>query len=572
LRDLSMTELQSRVAALPADTIVLLMSFNRDREGRTFSYRQSVAQIAAHCQVPIYGVWSFYLGHGIVGGMLTDGDIQGRTAARLLARTLAAGSATYVPIVTESPNRFMFDYSQLVRFGLTPDQLPPGSIVIHQPETFVHKYRRAIVIALVVLVLQLGAILVLTVNIFRRKQAEAALITQKDAYLRIFESIQDAYYEAGLDGRILEVSPSIVDVLGYSRDMFLGVSFYDIYADPADREIFLKDLKSTGRAPDYELCLKHRDGYIVHCSVNARLLDGHDGEPAKIIGSMRNIEMRKQAEAEQKRLVQRLNRAQKLEAVGTLAGGVAHELNNILSGVTTYPELLLLKLADNHPLRQPLAAIQKSGLRAAAIVQDLLSLARRSVITKTRVQCNDVIGEYLDSLEFRRLKETHPDVHMDVQLAEGMPTINGSAPHLAKVVMHVIGNAVEAIVDGGQVQIRTVERRLAEAHAGYERIPARDYVTITVSDTGSGIAPTDLEKIFEPFYTTKKMGKSGTGLGMAVVWGTVHDHDGFVDIQSTLGKGTTLTIFLPTDGSHGRPLDAAPGFRSNGVGNRSDSS
>ena len=197
------------------------------------------------------------------------------------------------------------------------------------------------------------------------------------------------------------------------------------------------------------------------------------------------------------------------------------------------------------PLRKSILTIQKSGEKAAAVVQDLLTLARRGVVVTEVVKLNDVIAEYLESPEHERLQSYHPGVHIETRLEKESLNILGSSTHLSKTVMNLVSNAAEAMPEGGRLSISTENRHIDRPIRGYDDVIEGDYVVLTISDTGTGIASDDLEKIFEPFYTKKKMGRSGTGLGMAVVWGTVKDHNGYINVQSTEGKGTTFTLYFP---------------------------
>jgi len=260
---------------------------------------------------------------------------------------------------------------------------------------------------------------------------------------------------------------------------------------------------------------------------------------------LQELDDRKIAEAEKFRLQERLQQARKMEALGTLAGGVAHDLNNILSGVVGYPDLLLQDLPADSSLRQPLTTIQRSGQKAAAIVQDLLTLARRSVADFTVVNLDTIVNDYLNSPEFDKLIQFHPQVTVESSLAEGLMPVKGSAVHLSKTVMNLVSNAAEAMPGGGVIRIRTQNRTVDGATADYQPAPEGAYAVLTVEDEGIGISRDDMERIFEPFYTKKIMGKSGTGLGMAVVWGAIKDHQGFIDVQSREGFGTTFSVYLP---------------------------
>ena len=257
------------------------------------------------------------------------------------------------------------------------------------------------------------------------------------------------------------------------------------------------------------------------------------------------IKEREHAEYERRRLETQLAHAKKMEAIGTLAGGVAHDLNNVLSATVSYPDLILIDLPKESPLRIPILTIQESGQKAAAIVQDLLTLARRGVVVTEVTSLNKVINSYLESPEFENLIKLHPNAKVESNLEKNLLNIMGSPVHLSKTVMNLVNNAAEAMAFGGDIIISTESRYIDRPIKGSDTIKEGDYAVLTVSDTGEGIPAENLERIFEPFFTKKIMGRSGTGLGMAVVWGTVKDHHGYIDVQSTEGKGTTFTLYFP---------------------------
>ncbi len=257
------------------------------------------------------------------------------------------------------------------------------------------------------------------------------------------------------------------------------------------------------------------------------------------------ISERKRAEKEQRYLETQLRKSQKMEAIGTLAGGVAHDLNNILSGLVSYPELILMDLPDDSPLRDPILTIQQSGQKAATIVQDLLTLARRGVSVREVTNLNDVVTQYLESPEHQKILEHHQRVEVTTHLAPNMLNIIGSPVHLSKTLMNLVSNAAEAMPEGGRINIATNCCYIDKSLNAYDKVEEGDYVTLQVKDEGIGISQENMERIFEPFYTKKTMGRSGTGLGMAVVWGTVKDHRGSIDVKSDQNKGTTFTLYFP---------------------------
>ena len=284
-----------------------------------------------------------------------------------------------------------------------------------------------------------------------------------------------------------------------------------------------------------------------------------EGKLIEILCIGNDITQLKQTIEENAKLEIQLIRAQKMEALGTLAGGVAHDLNNVLAGVINYPELMMMRLPEDSPLRRYATSIQKSGERAAAIVQDLLTLARRNVVQVEVINLNTVITEYIDSPEFDRLRLNHPLAKVNTRLDPHISGILGSPVQLSKAVMNLVANAVEALEGKpGQVSILTELCQLDTSIDAYERIPPGNYVRLTVVDNGCGMAADDLRRIFEPFFSRKKMGRSGTGLGMAVVWGTIKDHGGLIDIHSTPGRGTRFDIYFPPTTKVEKKVEATP--------------
>ncbi|HSO19638.1 MAG TPA: ATP-binding protein, partial [Desulfosarcina sp.] len=268
------------------------------------------------------------------------------------------------------------------------------------------------------------------------------------------------------------------------------------------------------------------------------------GQITRITGIAEDITDRKAAEKELQARQEKTARSKKMESLGLLAGGVAHDLNNILSGLVSYPELILLDLPENSPLKKPIQTIHESGQRASAIVQDLLTIARGVAITREPVNLNHLVQEYLNSPEFISLQQFHSAVTVTTDLDPDLFNIGGSRVHLKKVIMNLVSNAMEAIEGPGRVRVSTCNCYVDQPLQGYEDIKKGEYAILSVSDDGSGIAPDDLSRIFEPFYTRKAMGRSGTGLGLAVVWNVVQDHEGYVNVTSGAHR-TDFDLYFP---------------------------
>ncbi|MGB5685054.1 MAG: response regulator, partial [Candidatus Electrothrix sp.] len=251
----------------------------------------------------------------------------------------------------------------------------------------------------------------------------------------------------------------------------------------------------------------------------------------------RDITAQKEAEA-------KLRRAEKMEAVGLMAGGVAHDLNNILAAIVGYPDLLLMELPEDSNLRETLKIIQKSGEKASEVVDDLLTLARGVAAAREPANLNNLIQGYLASPEGKQLQERHATVSFTTQLDSDLMNISCSSIHIKKCIMNLVGNAAEAIDGSGTVIITTRNQVVDEPiTAAGMVIHSGVYAVVGVRDSGSGIAEKDLQHIFEPFYSKKVMGRSGTGLGLAVVWNSVEDHDGGIIVESG-PQGTLFELFL----------------------------
>ncbi len=255
----------------------------------------------------------------------------------------------------------------------------------------------------------------------------------------------------------------------------------------------------------------------------------------EVSAEVRAKEMRRQAEA-------KLRRYQRMDALGLMAGGVAHDLNNILTGIVTYPELLLMDLALDDDLRGPLEEIQAAGLRAVAIVADMLMIARGVAIPKAQTNANEIIKSFLKSSEFQRAHAMTIAVEVRTEL-KSMLSIHCARAHLWKCLLNLVINALEAVGPDTYMIVSTTTRTLTSPKSAYEEIPAGDYVVISVIDGGPGIPPEALERIFEPFFSKKTLGRSGTGLGLAVVWSVVHDAGGYIDVESS-PSGTRFDLYF----------------------------
>jgi PAS domain S-box-containing protein len=380
----------------------------------------------------------------------------------------------------------------------------------------------------------------LQLEIRERHRAEEKIRESEARSRALLDAIPDLMFRFDRQGTFLEAEGAL-EMLHLSREEFLGRRIPEVFPT-ALASVMMSRLEQAISGQQIQVFEYSLDIDDARHHFESRLVAVSNAQAVAIV---RDVTLRVNAADDRQKLEERLRRAQKMEAIGLLAGGVAHDLNNVLSGLVSYPGFLLMDLPEDHPMHAPILTIQKSGEKAANIVQDLLTLARRGVPVTEVVDLNILIRDFQTAPEFEKLRFYHSDFKLHLDLDHHLMNTIGSPVHLSKMIMNLVANGVEALTGRGTVSIKTCNRYIDRPLRGYEDVAPGDYVVITVSDDGAGISPEDLDRIFEPFYTKKVMGRSGTGLGMAVVWGTVKDHQGYIEVESEVGRGTRITVYLP---------------------------
>ena len=360
-----------------------------------------------------------------------------------------------------------------------------------------------------------GSFAMLT-DITERKLAEEALQNSHSLLAATLESTADGILVVDAAGKVTSFNRNFLELWRIPEALIETRDDEQLLQFVLDQllvpDAFLDKVRALYQSADASCSdeLVFKDGRIFERYSQPQRIDD------TIVGrvwSFRDITGRKRAEEERRSLEDRLQRAEKMEALGTLAGGVAHDLNNVLGIVVGYSELLANDSRESSSARSRANEILKGGQRAAAIVQDLLTLARRGVSNRKVLNLNHIVLECRNSPEFAGVFSYHPNTRIETDLEEHLLNISGSAVHLGKSLMNLVSNAAEAMPEGGAITIKTRNRYLDKPVSGYDEVREGDYVVLSVSDTGEGIPPGDLKRIFEPFYTKKVMGRSGTGLG-----------------------------------------------------------
>ena len=386
----------------------------------------------------------------------------------------------------------------------------------------------------------------LEAELAERRRAEDEVRAKEAHYRTILENIGDGVFITDRQGRYLDVNPRACEVTGYSRNELLGLNTADTYV-PEERTGVpdrLAEIARSGSA-SYERSLLRKDGSVITVEVNAQALPA-----GNLLATVRDV-------TERKRLEEQLRQAQKMEAVGRLAGGVAHDFNNVLTAIFGYADLMAEEFSPGHPGLQDLEEIRKAASRASALTRQLLAFSRQQVLAPVVLSVNDLV-EDVDKMLRRLLGE---DVELRVALARDAGNVRADPGQIQQVIMNLVVNARDAMPTGGKLLIETADAELTEQYAElHQAVIPGPYVMIAVSDTGVGMDAQTKARIFEPFFTTKEKGK-GTGLGLSTVYGIVKQSGGYVWVYSESGRGTTFKVYLPRVDApaqpHAPPREAA---------------
>jgi two-component system, cell cycle sensor histidine kinase and response regulator CckA len=376
-------------------------------------------------------------------------------------------------------------------------------------------------------------------DITERKRAEKQVQQSHHRYQQLVDHASDGVFALNAAGAFAFLNEGICRILGYTREELLHLNILDTYPD---------EFRDEGRqrlarirqedTTQFERPMKRKDGSLI--TIEASCWKSEEGYTHAIV---RDITERKRAEETREKLQEQLRQAQRMEAVGQLAGGVAHDFNNILAAI-----MLNVGLAETLPnldpqIKQMIKEIQADASRAANLTRQLLLFSRRSVMNMKLLNVNDVVAGMLKMLE-RLIGE---NIRLRFDHKDGLPTVKADAGMIEQVLMNLAVNARDAMPKGGSIMISTdaVDVAKEQIESKPEVQPGR-FICLSVSDTGCGMDENTRERIFEPFFTTKEQGK-GTGLGLATVYGIVAQHHGWVEVASEVGKGATFKVFLPAD-------------------------
>ena len=384
-------------------------------------------------------------------------------------------------------------------------------------------------------------------EISERKRAEEALRESEAKYRRLHETMMDAFVRIDMTGNLQEANRAYQGLLGYSEEELLQKTYKDLTPEKwhaLEAGIIAEEVLVSGHSRVYEKEYRRKDGTIFPAELRTFLLRDDIGQPIGMWAIVHDITERKRVEEEKARLESQLRQAQKMESVGRLAGGVAHDFNNMLSVILGYAELIKTRLPVGDPHLKDVLAIEKAAGHSRDITRQLLAFSRKQIIEPRLMDLNDQITSSQNTL-FQLIGE---DIDLSFYPEKNLQRIHFDPTQVDQILVNLVVNARDAMPDGGRLTIETANIRLDTTyclkHLGFK---PGDYVLLAVSDDGVGMDKELQSHLFEPFFTTKEVGE-GTGLGLATVYGMVKQNGGFINVYSEPGQGTTFKIYIPSVG------------------------
>jgi len=529
--------LLARAAALPPNTVVYYSDFFVDGSGAFVDYESFIPRLAAACPHPIYSQNDTYLGLGVLGGHMASGYHQGAKAVELARRILDGKKPRNIPIVHESPNRYMFDHEQLMRFGIDPKDLPPGSLVINEPFSMYERHKALIWIVLLALAAQSIVIAALIVISMQRKRAKKALQESEEKFRLLFENAPVGIVQTTPEGRYVAVNPEFARIIGYGSPEEVIESVTDIgnqlYADPGDRVRLCEVLDSKGEINQLEYRLKHREGHVVWVASTVRAVRDATGRSVMYEGFISDITKRRQAEVEIRRARDAAEAASR--AKSEFLANMSHELRTPLNGIMGMLQLMQTTELDEEQEEYTITALNSSE-RLTRLLSDILDLsrveARKLSIQNEPFNLHEAVRQVC---ELFRITSKQTGVSLHCEFDSALPeSVTGDATRLQQVLNNLVGNAFK-FTSSGSVTV-AVYPLPSHEHGACRAL-------FMVSDTGIGIPEYRLAELMEPFTQASEgfaRKHQGAGLGLAICKRLVALMNGGMAVESELKQGTTV--------------------------------
>ncbi|MBM9605895.1 PAS domain-containing sensor histidine kinase [Desulfopila inferna] len=558
--NISMTRLLQTVANLPPQSLIFYTFFFRDSNGNIFDYDESISMIAQASPVPIYGSWSFNLGLGIIGGMLTSGYHQGEAAAKLLMYFLQGHSPPPAQL-SQSPNTFMFDYTYLQKFAIPVDKLPDEAIIINKPESFVERHRQVLLFSAIFITLLFFIILALIINILMRKKAEKKLQQSERNFRGIFENAIEGLFQASLHGNFLKVNHALAKILKCDSPEDVLSSYdnlkNDLFVKPELHNHLINQVLENGSA-QLEEDLLCKDGSIITALLYCRNVVDEKGRNLYLEGSITDM-------TEYKMTQEIIIQTEKMLTLGGLSAGIAHEIKNPLTSMMQAATLISNRLLHHSPQNQEsaeeagisfealhryleirgiphmLGNMAASGKRANIIVEDMLSFSKKTIGEFAFESFEDIVREAVElaKKDYSLDRDySFKKIRINYDFADDVPLLYCSKSKILQVLFNILKNSAEAMADA-----KTINPEIT-CTIRFDN----DSIKLEIKDNGPGMDHKVKEKIFEPFYSTKSK-KKGTGLGLSIADYIVSEnHKGKLSVESAPEEGANFILKFPRHG------------------------
>lgn len=536
---IDLPEVKQRVKQLPQDTFLFFIPYYQVINDSHYTAEEVMHEIFMHSSVPIYTTWEFLLGSGALGGSMISGIEHGRTAAAMALEVLDGKDVDTIPIKYTPESIYSFDYNVMQKLKIKEDLLPKGATIINIPNSFYSLPRELFWTIIVSCVLLLITVIFLAINMVARQKVEQKIKNQLTFQETLIDTIpllvswkdaQRRYLGANLTFANFFGLKTIREVVGKSTNRVVTDPSYVSWSTKADEEVV------SGREEFRRVRkeIKSADGETWWLEVNKVPLRDNTGRISGILTTAENI-------TREHTLEKQLLQSQKMKAIGTLAGGIAHDFNNILTSIINSTELAISDLDPESQTARDLDRVLKAARRGGRVVKQILSFSRPTKEGFRATNLGNVIMEVIQLMEVG----LPGNIAIHSYISPTIPIIYADPTQLHQALMNLLTNAFYVLREGGgSLSVRLEEVRLNAEDATFLNITEGDYIRLTVTDDGPGIAPEIIDKIFDPFFSSKDKGE-GTGLGLSVVLGIVKGHSGGIRVKSEYGHGASFEIFFP---------------------------
>jgi len=537
---MSVGQILERLRGLDPGRLVIHTHFTRDKEGRYVSPRWMAAEVARASAAPVASPHVRLLGQGILAGNASAGFAHGQIAGRMAAEVLGGVRPADIPLRRHGNIKLVVDDTVAQRWGV-PFSLLPREAEIVNPAAGWRRLsaadRTLLGAGVVLVVLQMLLIGVLIVNVWQRRKAERELKASREMLDRAQRIARIGLWTRNPATGEMFWSEENFRTFGLHPDSFRPTfEKFLSFVHPADRERVKQIVQTSDRerrSRVLEFRVMRPDGAVRHVRSLGEWTSGPRGEPL-VAGTVQDV-------TEMKQLEELVEHMQRVESLGTLAGGVAHDFNNLLTVINGYSQMLAAALPPDDPRRAQVREIQRAGERASELTRQLLAFSRKQILSPRLIDLNETIREHTGLLK----PVLGEKVVLRLELPDSLSPIHADPAQLGQVLINLAANARDAMPAGGTLTIRTANRTMSEfSRAGAEGVAPGRYVEMLVSDTGCGMDEETRRRAFEPFFTTKPVGQ-GTGLGLATVYGIVRQSGGYITVESRKGAGATFRILFP---------------------------